>query len=81
MPIYLNVKPLDELVARTGRTMGEFARECEISPITLSRARNGHRLRPSTLRKIALGLSRIKPMKDLPPELVTATGPKGKAAS
>ena len=73
--VYLNAAPLDELVARGGLTHREFAQACGITPVTLSRARNGRPLRPSTLRALALGLSRLKPVKGLPDDLVTVTPP------
>jgi len=66
--VYLKREPFDVLIARAGLTYAEF---------TLSHARNGRPLRPSTLRAIALGLTRIKPMKGLDGvELVSATPPE-----
>ena len=56
MPIYLNATTLDERVAAAGLTLGQFAMLAEISPTTLSRARNGHPLRTATLRRIAKAL-------------------------
>jgi transcriptional regulator with XRE-family HTH domain len=76
MPVYLNPGPLEERVAAAGLTMGEFARYCGVSSVTISQARHGRAIRASTLRALALGLVRLK---DLPgtAELVTATPPNG----
>ncbi len=61
--IYLNTPAVDVLVAAAGLKNGEFARDyCGISAVTYSRLRNGACPRPSTLRAIALGLTRIKPL-------------------
>lgn len=46
-------------------SFAEFARECDITPVTLSRARHGRGLKPSTLRKLARGLARIKTLQGL----------------
>jgi len=76
--VYLKREPFDVLIARAGLTYAEFAQKyARLSPVTLSHARNGRPLRPSTLRAIALGLTRIKPMKGLDGvELVSATPPE-----
>jgi hypothetical protein len=62
--LVLNTAAVDQLVREAGLSDTEFARsKAQIHPITYSRARNGRAMRPSTLRAIALGLTRIKPMK------------------
>ena len=78
MSAYLNREAFDLLVARAALTNAEFANEAGISPVTLSHARNGRPLRPSTLRRIALGLTRIKTVNGLNDndDLVMATPPK-----
>ncbi len=83
MSAYLNREKFDLLVARAGLTNAEFADEARISPVTLSHARNGRRLRPSTLRRIALGLTRIKTVKGLEDndDLVMATPPENKTTA
>ena len=70
---YLNREPLDQLVAEAGMSFGEFARHCGISEVTLSKARNGRAVYPQTLRKLALGATRLKKLKGL--NFVTATKP------
>jgi transcriptional regulator with XRE-family HTH domain len=60
---YLNAEPLDILIAEAGLSQGEFCEVAGITEVTLSRARHGRPIKPGTLRKLALGLSRIKPMK------------------
>lgn len=72
---YLNREPLDQLVAEAGMSLGEFARSCDISEVTLSKARHGRAVYPSTLRKLALGLSRIKKLKGFDAAIVSVTKP------
>ncbi|MFI5399209.1 MAG: helix-turn-helix domain-containing protein [Candidatus Binatia bacterium] len=72
---YLRREPLDQLIAEAGMSFGEFARECGVSEPTLSKARHGRKVYPSTLRKLALGLSRIKRLKGLDADIVTVTKP------
>ena len=52
-------------------SLGEFARSCDISEVTLSKARHGRAVYPSTLRKLALGLSRIKKLKGLDADIIS----------
>lgn len=77
MPVYLNPGPFDERVASAGLTMREFADIAGVSTVTISQARHGRPLRASTLRRLALGLTRIKSMKVLE-DIVTATKPAKK---
>jgi predicted transcriptional regulator len=73
---YLKREALDELIAEAGMTNREFAHLAGLSPITLSHARNGRPVRPDTLRRIALGLTRLKPLKGFEGrDLVTGTPP------
>jgi hypothetical protein len=79
---YLNAEPLDVLVAEAGLSLGEFAEIAGVSELTLSKARHGRALKPTTLRKLALGLSRIKPLRALEGrDLIRATPHKKRKAA
>jgi transcriptional regulator with XRE-family HTH domain len=79
--IYLNPEPLDRLVALSGLTHQEFAQSCGLTAVTLSRARNGRPVRASTLRSLALGLSRLKALRGLEGlDLIRVTPPIKKNA-
>jgi predicted transcriptional regulator len=80
-PVYLNPEPLDKLVALSGMTLHEFAVSCGITPVTLSRARNGKSLRISTLRRIAVGLSRLRTLKGLEGLDIVAVAPNNTTQS
>jgi len=75
--LYLNRDRFDELVLGSGMSMAEFSREADVSPVTISLARNGRPVKPSTLRKLARGLERIKQLKALD-GVVTVAKPNSK---
>jgi len=77
-PLYLNPEPLDKLVASAGMSFDEFARLAGVTGKTLSYARNGHPVRISTLRKLAVGLTRLKTMKGLEGLVTVAPSPNDK---
>ena len=71
MAVYLNTDELDKKIALAGMNFGEFARYIGMNPATLSCARHGRPVRPITLHRIALGLSRLKTAKVLDGMLTT----------
>ena len=75
--LHLNRDRFDELVLGSGMSMAEFSREADVSPVTISLARNGRPVKPSTLRKLARGLERIKQLKALD-GVVTVAKPNSK---
>ena len=75
--LYIRIEPLDELVAAAGLTQGDFARSIGISPVTYSRMhRPDHPVRTSTLKKLALGASRLQPLAGI--DGLTEESPGGK---
>ena len=60
MSVLINRQPLDDLIGGAGMSMEEFARLAGVSPVTLSHARNGRRVRAKTWRRIAAGLTKLE---------------------
>jgi hypothetical protein len=85
MPVYLNVPVVEQQVARAGMSMREFCQiHAGISEVTISCAKGGRPVRPSTLRAVALGLSRLRELPGFAGlDVVTATPParNGRAAN
>lgn len=61
----LNADRLDRFLALRGLNARQFATIAGVHEVTLSRARHGHRVTESTLRKIAAALQRVEPLPGL----------------
>jgi transcriptional regulator with XRE-family HTH domain len=62
MTTRINVTNLDRELAIRGLNGRELSRLAGISAMTLSNARQGHRVRESTVRRLAVALTRVEPI-------------------